>query len=626
MSKKTILIYLCSAAMVLSGCASNAPQTAPGPTPQPDVPAKVSVPASALAQAENVLSALLSTISISAQAAEALDMSFPQTFAITRPDKAISTAYATYFITGTSDPDEPVFYGDTEITRQGTKGLFGVQVPLNLGKNTFTFRQGDKATTVTITRKSETASPITDIVQGSMFPSNTGGARAGGVLSAECSAPSGASVTAAFGGQRITLTQVTKASAGLPATFRGEFAVGTDYPAGETTNQGKITYAMTYNGSSKSYKSTGDVFIAGENSRLALEVSGYIGLVYQDPGVLSVFREKLKGGGLDYVVSQSGSHYKLASGGYLPNASGRILEGAVNIKNRLNEIYSEDSSKSESYIFEGTKTPVFLTTIGEGTFSITLFNTEGTPGADVSGSRLFGRVSAAQNDGSITYTFHQKVVGNLWGYNVSYDGDNTVLRFAYKPHLSSGSTPLSGVNIVLDPGHGKEDSGALGVPGKTGPDENTINLAHALAAKKILEEQGARVYMTRSAVDGFLTLDERLEFFENSRADIFVSIHHNSLAESADANTVSGMEIYYHNRLARNFSNRLMEGLAANLNRINRTVAQSYYRVTIIPFAPSLLCELGYLSNPLEYERITNPDQLQKTANALVEGIKHALA
>jgi len=564
-------------------------------------------------------------LTLTATANEVINLGFPQTFAITRPAGTLSTTYASYFITGTSDPSQPVYFGNAEIERLGTKGLFGVLVSLEMGTNTFTFSQGGSSSTVTITRTGETVPKISGIT--SMYPTYYGSANAGEALLVECTAPAGATVTATFGGSTTTLSPVVQSAyTGAAITYRGSLIVGTNYTAGQTTNAGKITYTLTYNGATTDYPSDGNVYIAGAGSRIAVQVNGYLGAVYEDYNNLGVFRELYKKGTIDYIESQNNEYYKLSSGGYLPTSQGDIIEGTVAINNQISDVSASFHNKNETYTFQGTATPAFYTKTSDNTFSITFYNSSGTPSVNYSASRLFSNVSVSESGGKVTYTFTQKASGNLWGYNVSFDGNNTVLRVAYKPSLSGGARPLSGITIVLDPGHGAADSGASGVPGKTGPAENAINLAHAQIVKDLLEQQGANVLMTRTSTNGFLELNERLEFFENSGADMFVSLHHNSLLENVDANKPSGVEIYYHTPSSKNLANYMLNAVASGTGRANRFVRQDYFRVTILPYAPSILCELGYLTNPLEYERITTQSEIDKTAQAIVNGIVQSLS
>ncbi len=561
-------------------------------------------------------------VNIGSKGLDSLDLSFPQTFAVTRPTEKLTTSLETYFITGTSDPNLPLYIGGEEIQRQGSKGTFGVHVNLALGTNLFTLSQGDKTTAVTIIRTPKPGvSAISTITQESMYPAIRGSVKVGEELFLECTAPSGGSVTASFGGQTATLQQVAQAASGIPAVFRGSMVVSGEYPSDSTTKSGKVTYTLSYNGSTKSYQSTGEVYVAGKNSDVAVSVTSYYGFLYNDPKNQADFRGNLKTGSVEYVQSQDNSFYHLRSGGYLPVDQAVILEGAVSIDAKLKEVAAQAFQKSEVYTFATSTTPAFFTKRGDGTFALTLFNTSGTPKIDLSSSKLFSDVAVTDNGTSVSYVFTLKNSGSLWGYNVYYDGTNTVLRCGYKPRVTSG---LDGVTVVLDPGHGGDEKGALGVAGKSGPSEATINLAHVLATKQALESMGATVLVTRT--DNRISLDDRLKYLDNSGGDIFVSLHHNSLVESTDANKVAGMEVYYHTPNSQNFSNNLMNALAINLNRNNRGVKQSYYRVTLSTYAPSLLLELAYISNPAEYERATDPTSIQRAGEAVALSIKQALS
>lgn len=562
-----------------------------------------------------------------------IDLNIPASFNITRPDTEITTTYAQYFITGTSDPKEPVYFNGEEIERIATKGTFGVFVDLKLGENKFTFSQGDKTQTVTITRKNYVppeSVPISDIRQSSMVPAIFSGVKTGKTLDVGCIAPSGASVTASFDGQTVKLSQVAQtAKAGIPAFFKGGITVGSDYDADITENVGKVVYTMSYSGKTKKYESTGDVYVAGANSEVAVRVKSYMGFVYPNLSDLSVFREKLGNGSADYIKSQDNTYVGLASGGFVAKEQVSVVEGSVNIENKLSRVKTSAVSKNETFIFFGTNTPAYLTRLSDGKFSFTLFNTTGAPSVDVSSSKLFSDVEISVGESSIggscvNYTFTLSNSAKLWGYIVTYSGTDTVLQFNYKPALGSGSKPFTGLTIVLDPGHGGTECGALGVAGITGPNESKINLAHAIAARDLLKSMGANVILTRSQ-DVYYSLDNRLAESENRNADLFISIHHNSIGESKDANTIKGVEVYYHTPLSKKLAQGMMTSIT-ELGRTNRFVSQSYYRVTLSPYAPAVLLELGYMSNPLEYERAANHSQIDKVARAIADGITAALS
>ena len=92
--------------------------------------------------------------------------------------------------------------------------------------------------------------------------------------------------------------------------------------------------------------------------------------------------------------------------------------------------------------------------------------------------------------------------------------------------------------VVIDAGHGGHDSGAVGKRGK----EKNINLNVALKVGKLIEQncKGVKVIYTRKK-DVFVTLDGRARIANNAKADLFISIHTNSVAKGR---TVKGTETY----------------------------------------------------------------------------------
>jgi N-acetylmuramoyl-L-alanine amidase len=96
--------------------------------------------------------------------------------------------------------------------------------------------------------------------------------------------------------------------------------------------------------------------------------------------------------------------------------------------------------------------------------------------------------------------------------------------------------------IVIDPGHGGKDPGAIG---PTGVMEKTVVLGVALELKKMLEKEGFTVYMTRDK-DVFVPLIDRTRFANEKRADLFISIHANAIDGSkARRDSLRGYKIYF---------------------------------------------------------------------------------
>ena len=562
-----------------------------------------------------------------------LDLSISQEFNVTRPSQQnghrVTTEFATYFITGTSNPELPLLFGGEEVERLGTLGTWGVHVPLTIGENVFTASQGDVTTTIAITRRAVPGvQPITEIVQNSMFPAVQGGVRAGGSIPVEAIAPAGSSVTASFGGQSVTLQQVAAADPGIPATFRGQLPVGTDFPAGVTTRIGPVSYQLTHNGIVTNFQSTGDIFVAGEGSHIAIRVTAYLGFIIPNPAQPLAIHQMLNTGATDFVYAETNTHFRLFSGGYLHKDNAEIIEGQVSIGNTVSGVTSFFQDRREAYLFTNINRTAFHTELREGVFYFTLFNTVGTPLPDFSNSRLFSSVTATANPeaNSVTYAFTKRNPGLWWGYQVWFDGDdNTVLRFHHRPTLASGAAPLSNVTVMLDPGHGGRDPGALGIAAGFGPDENTLNIAASFALRDELVALGATVEFTRTRLDEFLSLDERLQAFERSNADFFISVHHNALLESTDANSVYGVEVYFFHPHSRGPATSVLDGLVEATGRNRRGVNHGAFRVTLLPRAPSMLLELGFMSHPLEYEQLTNPQNIRQSARGVAQGIVQSL-
>ena len=118
--------------------------------------------------------------------------------------------------------------------------------------------------------------------------------------------------------------------------------------------------------------------------------------------------------------------------------------------------------------------------------------------------------------------------------------------------------------VFIDPGHGGDDSGAPGLGSKN---EEDLNLEVAMKVKKKLEAKNIDVKMSRES-DEFIKLGERANMANQYGADVFVSIHQNSVD---NAESVHGIETYYHPNKS------MYEPLAKDIqdNAINQTGAKS---------------------------------------------------
>jgi len=198
--------------------------------------------------------------------------------------------------------------------------------------------------------------------------------------------------------------------------------------------------------------------------------------------------------------------------------------------------------------------------------------------------------------------------------------------------------------VMIDPGHGGEDRGARGKRGST---EKHLTLDLAMRVEKLLKEAGFKVVMTRRR-DTYISLEDRSELANSSDADLFVSLHFNSVANSKQP---QGVETYCLTPVglsstgsirqrfgianfdkepgnAFDYQNMLLaylvqQRLLAGVPKVeDRGIKRARFFVIKATEIPSILIENGFLSHPVEEKRILTSAHRNKLAVAIVEGIK----
>lgn len=221
--------------------------------------------------------------------------------------------------------------------------------------------------------------------------------------------------------------------------------------------------------------------------------------------------------------------------------------------------------------------------------------------------------------------------------------------------------PSKNYRVVIDAGHGGNDSGAVG----GGYREKDLVLSVAKKLQRILEREGYKVYMTRSD-DYFVTLGNRTRFSNKRDADLFVSIHANAVGNKSRASIVQGIETYflskarsqrarliaekenravlsskdYHtrnvllndimtgpkiilsNKLAIDVQNSMLE-YARSLHPATRDggVRPAPFWVLVGAQTPSVLIEMGYISHPQERQKMLQSSYQMMIAKGIAKGI-----
>lgn len=184
---------------------------------------------------------------------------------------------------------------------------------------------------------------------------------------------------------------------------------------------------------------------------------------------------------------------------------------------------------------------------------------------------------------------------------------------------------LKGKVIVIDPGHGGSDPGAIGAAGTR---EKDITLTISKRVKEYLEDEGAKVYMTRTTdVDVYGPnasdrdeLQARVDVGERNNADVFLSLHINSSVNK----DIGGFSTYYYPktnndlRLAQNVQKKLADNFGVD----DLGVRQANFYVVKRISMPAILVEMCFISNPKEEKLMAGSWFQKKTARLIVEGVE----
>ncbi len=177
-------------------------------------------------------------------------------------------------------------------------------------------------------------------------------------------------------------------------------------------------------------------------------------------------------------------------------------------------------------------------------------------------------------------------------------------------------SPVAGRVIVIDPGHGGMDPGAISPSGVM---EKDVVLAISLKLEKLLHDAGALPIMTRYR-DEFIPLRERAEFANRARADIFISIHANSVARDIP----EGTETYVRTgagTTTRFLAEEVQRQVVETLGLLDRGVKQKNYAVLHPLKMPGILHEVAFLSNLREEAILIDPVWQQRTAEAIFSAL-----
>jgi len=371
--------------------------------------------------------------------------------------------------------------------------------------------------------------------------------------------------------------------------------------------------------------------------------------------------QPLRKGAKGYVLAESNGYYLMDSGNWTYKPNVEILPEEILPACQTETAVIATGDKGVEISFQMPYFSSYYVQVNENEMWLTLHNTKGQPLLRKNWDPLFGEAQFRQNGPHAVYMLPLIKPGRLYGYHINYDEVSKTLTFRFNNPLTlSGASapylpaipgqesaepplpelqemsgteqedlrtplPLTGKTILLDAGHGGRDNGAAGPAGTRGKMEKDINLDLALALEKELRKAGAEVLMTRTA-DVYSDLEPRADMIRAKKPDLAISLHRNSMGAERDISTYFGVLALYSHPQSASLAGYLRDALVRGTTHHDGGMRWQSLAVCRIEECPSVLLELGFISNPADYERINRKSTIQKEARAILKGVLDYIA
>ena len=546
------------------------------------------------------------------------------------PPTNYQTSTEKIFFIGTAPSQGQVLINGKLINRSKA-GHFSPSFPLQLGENIFKVRYQNQEREIKIIR----VSTQPELPQGlgfardSLTPAADIARLPGELICFSAVAPPQATVWVNLVNQNIALlpqpsqAQLPPNSSVLTGLNQPNLSSLTKYQGCTTVanaaDLGKPQFNLQINDQRITQTGLGKIEILSPTQLPVAEIASESGVTRTGSSTDYSRLTPLPKGTMASVTAKDGEWLRLDYGAWINNKETKIIPGAVAPQTVIRSVgYRQLAEATEIRFPLETAVPVSVEQ-GNNAFTLTLYNTIAqTDTIRLDDNRLISRLGWQQvSPTQIKYTFNLKNL-QQWGYKLRYDNTTLVLTLRHPPDLkNSNRLPLSGIKIVLDPGHGGKESGASG---PTGYLEKDVNLIISQLLRDELVKRGAKVVMTRED-DRDVSLGERQVIINTEEPAIAVSIHHNSLPDNGDAEKTKGFGTFWYHPQSHSLAIFLQNYVVKKLGKPSYGVFWNNLALTRPHTAPAVLLELGFMSNPYEFEEIVNPQAQKKMANTLADGI-----
>lgn len=325
------------------------------------------------------------------------------------------------------------------------------------------------------------------------------------------------------------------------------------------------------------------------------------------------------------ITGQCGSYYQLRDGTFIFKSSVDVTPGELP-PNPLSRVYLRDISDTiTTYAWQMPVQALYQVSLNGDSAIVTFRETQSAnckiAQPSIGPVTAIKRVSQdSDKDSVFKLTFDSKAKVN--GYDLTYTNGELLLSFKQAPQLSNAS--LKGARILLDAGHGGSDTGALGPAGIYGPQEKDINLQIAQYTKAYLENKGALVLMNRSD-DTASSLAQRVATIKNTKPDVALSIHANSVDNTADLTKASGTLVFYTFEKDAAFAEAISTAVSQSMGWSGTPPRSSNLALTRTTTCPTALIETKFMSNPDDYEWLIQPANQKALGQAIGQALENYL-
>ena len=202
-----------------------------------------------------------------------------------------------------------------------------------------------------------------------------------------------------------------------------------------------------------------------------------------------------------------------------------------------------------------------------------------------------------------------------YGYLVLWENNAIVLRLRGRPAIDDRH-PLAGLTVAVDPGHPP-----IGATGPTGLWEPQATLPIGVRLKRMLEERGATVVMTRTT-DSAVALGDRPIIARRANVNAFVSIHLNAYPDGVNPFVAPGTGTYFFRTHSEPLARQVQRGMVAQMGLIDLGVNYDNLAVVRGTWYPAVLCEGAFVILPDQEAALRTPEFQERYARGVADGIE----